>query len=238
LFLLALAAALLAPVPGLAAQARNIILMIGDGMGPSQVWATRLYAMRELGRDLHMVELMNRGRTAFIGNDTLDAVVTESAAAATQMACGARVPARAAGMGPDGKTPCKTVLELAGEMGKKTGLVTTSRITDATPAAFSAHVEDRDDENSVAAQQSRLGVNVLLGGGRRYFLPESAGGARKDARNLLDEARGAGYALPSTGIELKRAGGARILGLFCMGNMAFDIDRSRTDEPCLGEMTA
>ncbi|MBI2960699.1 MAG: alkaline phosphatase, partial [Betaproteobacteria bacterium] len=235
---LALAVLLLAPGLGLAAQARNIILMIGDGMGPSQVWAARLYAMRELGRDLRMVELMNAGRTAFLANDTADAVVTESAAAATQMACGVKVPARAVGMGSDGKTPCKTILELAREMGKKTGLVTTSRITDATPAAFSAHAEDRDDENAVAAQQLWPGVDVLLGGGRRHFLPQSAAGARTDGRNLVEQARGAGYAIVATAAELQRAGGARILGLFAMGNMAFDIDRSRTAEPSLSEMAA
>lgn len=235
---IALAGLLLAPLPGLAAQARNIILLIGDGMGPSHIWAARLYSTRELGRELRMVELMNRGRTAFLVNDTADAIVTESAAAATQMACGIKAPARAVGMGPDGRTPCRSILEIARDRGMATGLVTTSGITDATPAAFSAHVEDRGNETAVASQQLRLGVDVLLGGGRRHFLPESAGGRRKDGRNLAEEARGAGYALAETATELAGFKAGKILGLFSMGNMAFEIDRARTTEPSLGEMAS
>ena len=196
-----LVALLFAPAAGFCAQARNIVLLIGDGMGPSHIWATQLYAARELGKSLRMVELMNSGHTAYLVNDTADAIVTESAAAATQIACGVRVPARAVGMGPDGRTPCRTLLEIAKDAGLSTGLVTTSGITDATPAAFSAHVEDRGDESGIAAQQLRLGVDVLLGGARRFFLPVSAGGGRKDGRDLADEARRAGYALPGTGAD-------------------------------------
>jgi alkaline phosphatase len=233
---LLLAGLLLVPLAALAAPARNLVLMIGDGMGPSQVWAARLYSARVLGKELHMVEAMNGGHTAYLVNDTADAIVTESAAAATQIACGVRVPARAVGMGADGKTPCRTVLEIAKATGMATGLVTTSGITDATPAAFSAHVEDRGDENAVAAQQLRLGVDMLLGGARRFYLPLSSGGSRKDGRNLADEARRAGYALVSTGSELKRIADGKVLGLFSMGTMAYEIDRSKTGEPSLAEM--
>jgi alkaline phosphatase len=166
---------LLLPVGSLAGQAKNIILMIGDGMGPTHFGAGWLYSNRILGKELHMVEVMKSGRTAYVVNDTADAIVTESAAAATQIACGVRVPARAVGMGPDGKTPCQTVLELARAKGMGTGLVTTSGITDATPAAFAAHVPHRSDEASVAEQELRLGVDVLLGGRKQFFLPEASG---------------------------------------------------------------
>ncbi len=229
---------LLLPGRGLGAQARNILLMIGDGMGPTHVGAAWLYSNRILGKELQMVEVMQSGRTAYLVNDTADAIVTESAAAATQIACGVRVPARAVGMGPDGKTPCKTILELARDKGMLTGLVTTSGITDATPAAFAAHVPHRSDEASVAAQQLTLGVDVLLGGRKQFFLPEAAGGKRKDGRNLVEEARRAGYAVVGTAGELRQAGGPKILGLFSMGNMAYEIDRVRTAEPSLAEMTA
>ena len=141
-------------------------------------------------------------------------------------------------MGPDGKTPCQTVLELAKVKGMATGLVTTSGITDATPAAFAAHVPHRSDEASVAAQQLQVGVDVLMGGRKQFFLPEAQGGKRKDGRNLLDEARGAGYAVVGTASELQSASGGKILGLFNMGNMAFEIDRGKTAEPSLAEMAA
>jgi len=228
---------LLLPWSALAGQAKNIILLIGDGMGPSQFSAAWLYSNRVLGKDLRMVEVMKDGRTAYIVNDTADSTVTESAAAATQIACGVRVPARAAGMGTDGKTPCTTILEMAKAGGKTTGLVTTSGITDATPASFSAHVPHRSDEVSVAAQELGLGVDVLMGGRKIFFLPEASGGSRKDGRNLLDEARKAGYAVVGTADELKQAPVGKILGLFNMSNMAFEIDRAKTLEPSLAEMT-
>ena len=229
---------LLVPISSLAAGAKNVILMIGDGMGPSHVEAAWLYSNRVLGKELRMVEMMKSGRTAYLVNDTADAIVTESAAAATQIACGVKVPARAVGMGPDGKTPCKTVLEMAKEKGLATGLVTTSGITDATPASFAAHVEHRSDEASVASQELQTGVDVLLGGRKQFFLPVAAGGQRKDSRDLVEEARRAGYAVTGTASELQQAGSGKILGLFNMGNMAYEIDRAKTAEPSLVEMTA
>jgi alkaline phosphatase len=235
---LLVAGILLAPGAGLAAQARNIILMIGDGMGPGQLGAAWLYSNRILGKELHMVEVMQSGRTAYLVNDTADAIVTESAAAATQIATGVKAAAGAVSVAADGRTPVKTILELAKERGMATGLVTTSGITDATPAAFAAHVAHRSDEASVAAQQLQLGVDVLLGGGKRFFLPEAAGGKRRDGRDLLEEARRAGYAVVGTAGELWQASGPKLLGLFNMGDMAFELDRAGTAEPSLAEMSA
>jgi alkaline phosphatase len=235
--LLAVAVFLL-PSAVLAGQAKNIILMIGDGMGPSQFGAAWLYSTRLLGKELRMVEVMQSGRTAYIANDTADSMVTESAAAATQIACGVKVPARAVGMGPDGKTPCKTLLELAKEKGLATGLVTTSGITDATPASFAAHVQHRSDESTVAAQEIQLGVDVLQGGRKQFFLPEAAGGVRRDGKNVVDEARAAGYEVVGTASELREAKGQKLLGLYNKENMAYEIDRAKTAEPSLAEMTA
>lgn len=218
-------------------KAKNIILLIGDGMGPSQFGATLLYSNRVLGRDLKMAEVMNAGRTAYLLNDTADAIVTESAAAAGQIATGQKMTARALSMAADGKTPVKTILELAKEKGLATGLVTTSGITDATPAAFSSHVAFRGDEHLVAEQEISLGVDVLMGGRKQFFVPGTSGGARKDSRNLLDEARAKGYAVVGTVQEMKAATSGKILGLFNMGNMAYEIDRSKTGEPSLAEMT-
>jgi alkaline phosphatase len=219
-------------------KAKNIILLIGDGMGPTQFGAAWLYSNRVLGKELRMVEVMKDGRTAYLVNDTADAVVTESAAAAAQIATGTKVTARALSMAADGKTPLKTILEIAKDKGMATGLVTTSGITDATPGAFAAHVAHRSDETSVAAQELQHGVDVLMGGRMQFFLPEASAGKRKDGRNLLDEARAAGYAVAGTADELKQASGGKILGLFNMGNMAYEIDRAQTLEPRLAEMTA
>ncbi|MCX5734113.1 MAG: alkaline phosphatase [candidate division NC10 bacterium] len=229
---------LLLPIGVFAGQAKNIILMIGDGMGPSQFGAAWLYSNRVLGKELQMVEVMKRGRTAYLVNDTADAIVTESAAAAGQIATGEKMTARALSMAADGKTPVKTILEIARDKGMATGLVTTSGITDATPAAFASHVAHRSDEASVAEQELQAGVVVLLGGRKQFFLSEAAAGRRKDGRNLLDEARAAGYAVIDSADELKRIEGGKVLGLFNMGNMAYEIDRATTAEPSLAEMTA
>jgi alkaline phosphatase len=220
-----------------AAQAKNIILMIGDGMGPAHVHITWLYATRHLGKDLVMIEIMNEGQTAYMVNDTADSTVTESAAAAVQMATGVKVFARSIGIGPDGRV-LKTILEMAKEKGKATGLVTTSGITDATPAAFVTHVERRSEEERIAEQLVNSNVNILFGGRKAFFLPETEKGRRKDARNLVHEAKQNGYEFVSTVEEMKKAQGKKILGLFNQGNMLFEIDRKGSQEPSLAEMTS
>jgi alkaline phosphatase len=220
-----------------ASQAKNIILMIGDGMGPAHIHIAWLYATRQLGKNLVMIELMNDGRTAYMVNDTADSTVTESAAAATQMATGVKVLAKSIGIGPDGKS-LKTILEMAREKGKATGLVTTSRITDATPAAFVAHSEHRSDEVGIADQLVKSAVNILFGGGKDLFIPESEKGKRKDGRNLFQEARQKKYVIAETAEEMKNAQGDKILGIFHPGFMSFEIDRKGSLEPGLAEMTA
>lgn len=219
-----------------AGQAKNIILMIGDGMGPAHLHIAWLYATRQLGKNLVMTEVMNKGQTAYMINDTADSTVTESAAAAVQMATGVKVLARSVGIGPDGKV-LKTILEMAKEKGKATGLVTTSGITDATPAGFIAHVAHRSEEDKIGEQLVKSGVNILFGGRKAFFLPEAEKGKRKDGRNLLDEARRNGYAVVETTEAMKAEQGEKILGLFNSGNLLFEIDRKGSTEPSLKEMT-
>jgi alkaline phosphatase len=220
-----------------AAQAKNIILMIGDGMGPAHVHIAWLYATRQLGKNLVMTEVMDKGQTAYMVNDTADSTVTESAAAATQMATGVKVLAKSIGIGPEGKI-LKTILEMAKEKGKVTGLVTTSRITDATPAAFVAHVEHRSEEMRIADQLVKSDVNILFGGGKDFFISEAEKGRRKDGRNLLNEARQNRYVVVETAEEMKMAQGEKILGLFNQRYMLYEIDRKGSTEPSLAEMTA
>ncbi|HVN24688.1 MAG TPA: alkaline phosphatase [Syntrophorhabdales bacterium] len=220
-----------------AANAKNIVLMIGDGMGPAHIYVAWLYSTRQLSRDFAMTEIMNKGRTAYMYNDGLDGTVTESAEAATQMATGVEVHVNAIGVGPDGRI-LKTILELARDKGKATGLVTTSGITDATPAAFAAHVDNRSKEDVIAQQLLNSGVNILFGGNKLFFLPETEKGRRKDGRNLVSEAKKSGYVVVETAEQMKNASGARILGLFSDDNMLFEIDRKGSREPSLAEMTS
>lgn len=233
----ALAICFMLPLGAIAGNARNVILLIGDGMGPGQFGAGWIFSKRALGKDLRMVELMKQGHTAYIVNDTADAIVTESAAAASQMATGQRMTVGTISMAADGKTPLKTILEIAQDKGMATGLVTTSGITDATPAAFASHVANRANEASVAEQELQHRVDVLLGGRRQFFLPESAGGKRQDGRDLIQEAAANAYSVATNAAELQAAKGPRLLGLFNMSNMSYELDRAGTQEPSLAEMS-
>jgi alkaline phosphatase len=179
---------------------------------------------------------MNNGQTAYMVNDTADSTVTESAAAAVQMSTGVKVLAKSIGIGPDGRI-LKTILEMAKERGKATGLVTTSGITDATPAGFIAHVAKRSEEEKIAEQLIKSDVNILFGGRKVFFLPEAEKWKRKVERNLVTEARENGYLVVETGDGMKKADGKKILGLYNQENMLYEIDRKDSDEPSLAEMT-
>jgi alkaline phosphatase len=164
-----------------AGSPRNVILLIGDGMGVSQVTAGKI----ELGT-LHMERLPVGGIcTTFAGNR----LVTDSAASGTALATGHKSYNGAISVSPD-KRPLKTVLEYAEDRGMATGLVVTCSITHATPAVFAAHVDSREKDREIARQMTASGVDVLFGGGWSYFLPDSEpGGARTDGLNLLNELR-------------------------------------------------
>jgi len=142
-----------------------------------------------------------------------------------------------------------TLLELAKAAGKGTGAVTTTRITHATPATTYAHVCHRDAENTIAAQavpggtgyNSALGdgVDVLLGGGRQFFLPNTAGGKRTDGRDLTAEFKSKGYTYVANKTEFAAAPAAnKLVGLFTNSHMSYDLDRDSSLEPSLAEMTS
>jgi alkaline phosphatase len=181
---------------------------------------------------------MNEGRTAYVFNDTQDNLVPESAAAATQMATGVKVLNKSISIGDQGKQ-LKTILEVAREKGKATDLVTTSRITDATPAAFAAHGRNRSDEYAIAEQLLQSDVTILFGGGRAFFLPEGEKGSkRKDKRNLLEEAKKRNYVVIESADAMRKAKGKNLLGLFSGSNMLPEADRSGSNEPSLAQMTS
>lgn len=160
---------------------RNIILMIGDGMGVGQVTAAKV----ELGT-LAMERLPVGGLATTFASNRL---VTDSAASGTALATGHKTSNGAVSVSPD-KRPLKTVLEFAEDQGMATGLVVTCSVTHATPAVFVAHVDDRSKDEEIALQMSESGVDVLFGGGSSFFLPNTEpGGVRKDGRDLVRELR-------------------------------------------------
>ena len=206
---------------------RSVILMIADGLGPASVTMARVCKGAPLALDSFLVGAIRTHAT--------DALVTDSAAAATALAAGVKTRNGAIGMGPDGE-PVETALELAQRRGKATGLVATSAITHATPASFAAHVRSRTMEAKIAVQELEHGVEVLLGGGSEQFLPVLQGGRRLDGRDLLGEARELGYRIVADRDALLALDATPVLGLFHPEHMDFELDRP-PEQPSLTEMT-
>ncbi|UCF00321.1 MAG: alkaline phosphatase [Planctomycetota bacterium] len=208
-------------------KVKNVILCIGDGMGLGQVVLARMKAAGLYGK-LYMERMPVTG---IVRTHSADSLVTDSAAAGTALAAGVKTMNGMLSMGPDGKK-YQTVLELAKKKGMRTGLVATSSITHATPAAFGSHVKSRGMQDKIAEHLLANKINVLLGGGRGYFLPKSnTDSARTDERNLISEAETAGYSYIQTAEELRSAQGPYLLGLFQVGPLV-----TESPEPTLGEL--
>ncbi len=233
--------------------AKNTILFIGDGMGPAMLTATRIYAKGSAGK-LHIDGLPY---TALVKTHSANHMVTDSAAAATAMATGVKTNN---GVVAEDATAIhkvrhghklESIMVLAARQGKATGIVTTDTATNATPAAFYAHHHNRRKEKNIAAQfvDSKLRPDLLLGGGRKYWLPRvvrdpetKKPGTRKDGRNLVEELQEAGYHYVWNKKQFDQINvqeTKKLLGLFEGGKMRFDIDRQddRGGEPSLVDMT-
>jgi alkaline phosphatase len=265
---LVLSALLAAGAAQAAGEAKNIIFFLGDGMGPATVTASRIYRYGEDGK-LNMERLE---RTARIRTYSNDAQTTDSAPSMSAYMTGVKMNNDVISMsadtkavppdstntvnncarnGPNGQA-AQTVLELAKASGKAVGAVTTTRVTHATPAATYAHICHRDLENDIAAQAVPAGagyntalgngLDVLMGGGRKHFLPNSvSGGYRTDGRDLTAELKSAGYtvALDRAGFDAATAANTtKLVGLFTSSHMSYELDRDAAKEPSLAEMTA
>ncbi len=219
---------LIRPIPEPKEEIHNVILMIGDGMGLAQINAARLKA-RAQNRALIIDSLPVSG---LVMTYSANHLITDSAAAATALATGHKTRNKHISVTSEGKH-LKTILEAAEEKGLSTGLVVTSDITHATPAAFAAHVKHRNQKTKIAEQLLENGIDILLGGGRGYFLPVMNNlSFRSDRRNLIEKARNAGYATPENRNELLSTHSNKILGLFARDGLNFT-----ENEPSLAEMT-
>ena len=131
------------------------------------------------------------------------------------------------------------MLEASKLEGKATGLVATSRVSHATPAAFASHVDNRDNETEIMEQMVYECIDVVFGGGSRYLVPAAEGGKRTDGENLTNVLLDRGYQYVDTRDEMINLNSGKTWGLFASSHMAPDIDRTELapEEPSLGEMT-
>jgi len=219
-------------------SAESAILLIGDGMGLAQVYSAQIYAEEVLGESLVMPDI---DTVAVMRTHSADSMVTDSAAAGTALHSGWKTDNGAINVLPDGEWAF-TIGQAAQAAGKSVGVLSTARLTHATPASVYGHDPDRDEENLFATQLVEFAPEVVLGGGARHFLPEADGGKRDDGRNLIDEMVEMGYANVTNAEELQAVdteSTEHLLGAFTSSHMSYEIDRvnEALDEPSLAEMT-
>ncbi|MCC8018356.1 MAG: alkaline phosphatase [Rikenellaceae bacterium] len=178
-------------------QVRNVIYMIGDGMGLAQVSALMLE---------HGFAPINMERAQAVGlvkTYSANNRVTDSAAAGTALAAGTKTNNSVLGIDPEGNH-LESVMTKALRAGFGTGLVVTCPITDATPGAFYAHVASRREYETIAAQLVESGINVFMGGGRRLF------NDREDGVDLYADLREKGYTVVEQLSELDETHDGRV----------------------------
>jgi len=178
---------------------KNIILLIADGMGVTQVFAG-------LTANQGNLFIENCKYTGFSKTQSSDSYITDSAAGGTALSCGVKTYNGAIGVDAD-TIPVKTILEEAEEKGLATGLVSTSAITHATPASFIAHQPNRGMYQEIAADFLKTDIDVFIGGGIGHFI------ARKDGRNLISELREKGYTVENDLNKIKNIKKGKLAGL-------------------------
>jgi len=259
---------------------RNVILFLGDGMGVSTVTAARILAGQLQGQtgEEHLLAFETFPELALVKTYNTDAQVPDSAGTMSAIMTGEKTRIgfiSVAGLVSHDdcaralENELPTLLELAEQAGLATGVVTNTRITHATPAATYAHAPNRNWESDAQLPPAAVeqgcrdlarqlvefghgdGIEVMLGGGRSPFFPESAAdpeyeqlaGVRRDGRNLVDEwlagADGRRYVWNLEQFQALPPHEGQVLGLFEPSHMQFEIDRSADQggEPSLAEMT-
>jgi alkaline phosphatase len=222
-----------------AGQAKNVIYLMVDGLCNGTVGLAHHWHLRHKATPLNWMQLFEREGLHRAYQDTASAnsPVTDSAAAASAWGSGQRVNNGSINIDPSGKS-LKPILSYAKEAGKATGLVTSCRITHATPAGFSTNVPKRGMEDAIAQQYLEREIDVLLGGGARHFLQKQEDGSVID---YIPQFKAKGYQIVKNASELSAIrGGGPLLGLFSQSHIPYAIDRQNDraykDVPSLVDM--
>ncbi|MBN1171814.1 MAG: alkaline phosphatase [Micromonosporaceae bacterium] len=222
-------------------KARSIILLIGDGMGDSEITIARNYQVGAAGRlALDSLPLTGAMTTYSVRKDNPSQpdYVTDSAAAGTAIATGHKTNDGAISVLPDGSA-VPTIMELAKKAGYRTGNVSTAELQDATPAVFTTHVVDRDCKGpqsmgdcpfgtlasggagSISEQLIASNTDVQLGGGRKYFNQTTTVSTSQQA-TVLSQAESDGYQVVTDATALASVPATtnqKVLGVFADGNL-------------------
>lgn len=212
-----------APASAQPKHPKNVILMIGDGMGVAQIYAGMVASKNTL----------NLERSQFIGfhkNQSADSFVTDSAAGATAFSIGKKAKNGAIGVDAQDR-PQPTILEIAGTHGFSTGLVATCSVTHATPASFVGHQPKRSMMDEIALDLLKTDVDVFIGGGRSNF------NQRKDGLNLMDSLKTKGYQIANSIAEVEQINNGKLAG-FLADKEQPRFSKGRGDELSRSSKTA
>lgn len=234
-------------------NSENVIVMIPDGCDETVQTVARWYK----GENLEVDSM----QTGTVKVHMANSVIPGSAAAATAFATGHKTTVRFLGVGPRTEdlltnfeptvapyAPVASVLEAAQRAGKATGIISTSRVTHATPAAFASHIEDRGWDNDIMEHMVYNNVDIVFGGGARHLLPTDEpyvtsfgatwAGKRTDGQNLMEVLEDRGYQFVDSKTEMQSVTSGKVWGLFDDSHMQPDMDRQyfAPHEPSIAEM--
>jgi alkaline phosphatase len=232
---------------------KNVIVMIPDGCDETIQTVARWYK----GEDLQIDKMKTGAQKCHMANS----IIPGSAAASTAFATGHKTTVRFLGVGPrtddlltgfeptaEPYAPVASVLELAKDKGKATGVVVTCRVTHATPAGFACHVQDRGWDNDIIEHMVYNNIDVVFGGGFRHLIPSGTSyttsfgatwsGRRTDGDNLYQELLDRRYQFVDNRDDMLDLNRYPVWGLFDDSHMQPDIDRQyfAEHEPSLAEM--
>jgi alkaline phosphatase len=203
-------------------KAKNIILMIGDGMGTAQI-----YSGITANKGLNIEQFKYIGFSKTYSSDNY---VTDSGAGATAISTGVKTKNHYIAVDSSGNK-LKTILEIAEDKGMYTGMVVTCHITHATPAAFISHNINRDNYEEIAADFLKTDIEVFIGGGKDNFTN------RKDNRDLIQELKKKGYQVTDTFTDLPKIKSGKLAGFTAKKSNPYLLD-GRGDMLCIGTETA
>jgi len=218
-------------IPSMDDKIKNVIILIGDGMGFGTMELARLVEYGVEGT-LHMESMEH---TAFMKTNAYDNIVTDSAAAGTAIATGTKTINGAIGVDAEGME-VDSIADYFKGIDKSIGLISTNTVYDATPATFGASASNRGDKGEIVRDMLDEEWDVILGGGTKYF-----GEAKQDGVDYIEKYKEAGYTYVTSQDELNAVEGTdKLLGLFTYDYMSYKADREETEstEPTLAEMTS
>ena len=215
-----------------------IFIFIADGAGVNHLEITRMYNRHIHGEGFNITDsIFNEGTLGILTTHSADSFASDSTASGTALANGCKTKNDMVGMCANGFKSA-SVLEVAKGEGMKIGIVTNSKVYDATPASFSTHVSSRKKYDEICDAYLALEPDVLMGGGRDQFVPKGiAGSRRKDDKNVIELFKEKGYTYVSDKKGLAGLKGPKVLGLFSLGAMSFEMDRNKDEEPSVFDMT-